>query len=375
MNDTMKQNEQKNMPGCEMLVMSTSPHVHEGSSISKIMMQVVLCLLPVIAASIWHFRFHAVLVIFYCSAFCLIFEQLWDMALHQKSTLKDGSALVTGLILALNLPPTAPWWLCMTGCFFAIIIVKQLFGGLGQNPFNPAAAARAALLAGFSGPMMTWTMRAPAMLPPTVQKAAADFVTSATKHAAAADFQTGATPLGLAKLASGSESVMDALSTSEMYWRYFIGNTGGSLGETCALAILIGGLGLMFLRLIKWQVPLGMLGSIALFTGIVHAFAPELTPGPVFHILSGGVMIGAFFMATDMVTSPMTGWGSLFFGIMIGMLTCIIRIWGGYPEGVSFSILFMNALVPLIDRIFRPHPFGWTSTRAAGVQMRRGEIK
>ena len=165
------------------------------------------------------------------------------------------------------------------------------------------------------------------------------------------------------------------LGANDNLMNLFLGNVGGSIGETSALAILIGGLGLMAFRLIKWQIPLGMIGAIFVFTGIVHLAAPGLTPNPLYHILSGGVMIGAFFMATDMVTSPITPLGSLVFGVVIGVLTCIIRIWGAYPEGVSFSIVIANALVPLIDRFCYVHPFGWHSHSVSALQIRRGEIK
>ncbi len=272
-------------------------------------------------------------------------------------TIFDGSALVTGVILAMNLPPGAPWWLCITGSFIAIIIAKQIFGGLGQNPFNPAAVARVALLIGFAGPMTTW--RNPGLW----------------FGAKAPDIITGATPLGIAAAAKGSAEKMAEAASDTTIWHAFIGYTGGSLGETCALAILIGGIGLICFRLIKWQVPAAMLLTAWLFTGIIHLAYPELTPGPTFHILSGGMMIGAFFMATDMVTSPMTTLGSLLFGAAIALIACIIRIWGSYPEGVSFAILIMNALVPFIDKLCYKHPFGWTSTSASALNMRRGEIK
>ena len=333
------------------LVLSTSPHVQDGDSITKIMVKVLVCLLPAIAASIWFFRFDAVRILVYCAAFSVFAEYGWTLATRQKPTVCDCSAVVTGVILALNLPPGAPWWLCLVGSVFAIIIVKELFGGLGQNPFNPAAAARVALLIGFAGPMTKWASPATGSL------------------------ISGATPLGAIQAAKGSADAIAQLGAPDNLMKLFLGNVGGSIGETSALAILIGGLGLMAFRLIKWQIPLAMLVTIFAFSGIVHLAAPGLTPNPVYHILSGGVMIGAFFMATDMVTSPMTGLGALVFGALIGVLTCIIRIWGAYPEGVSFSIVIANALVPLIDRFCYVHPFGWHSHSVSALQIRRGEIK
>ena len=333
------------------LVLSTSPHVQDGDSITKIMAKVLICLLPAVAASIWFFRFDAVRILVYCASFCIFAEYGWTLATRQAATIGDCSALVTGVILALNLPPGAPWWLCLVGSVFAIIVVKELFGGLGQNPFNPAAAARVALLVGFAGPMTQWTAPATGFL------------------------ISGATPLGAIHAVQGSAEAMVQLGSHDNLMNLFLGNVGGSIGETSALAILIGGLGLMAFRLIKWQIPLAMIATIFVFTGIVHLAAPGLTPSPLYHILSGGVMIGAFFMATDMVTSPMTPLGALVFGVVIGVLTCIIRIWGAYPEGVSFSIVIANALVPLIDRMCFIRPFGWHSHSVSALNIRRGEIK
>ena len=333
------------------LVLSTSPHVQDGDSIAKIMVKVLVCLLPAVSASFWFFRFDAIRILVYCASFCIFAEYGWTLATRQAATVNDYSAVVTGVILALNLPPGAPWWLCLVGSVFAIIIVKELFGGLGQNPFNPAAAARVALLVGFAGPMTKWAAPATGCL------------------------ISGATPLGAIQAAKGSADAIAQLGCHDNLMNLFLGNVGGSIGETSALAILIGGLGLMCFRLIKWQIPLAMIATIFVFSGIVHLAAPELTPGPVYHILSGGVMIGAFFMATDMVTSPMTALGGVVFGAIIGVLTCVIRIWGAYPEGVSFSIVIANALVPLIDRICYKRPFGWHSHSASALQIRRGEIK
>lgn len=307
------------------------------------MLQVLLCLVPAVLAAIWFFGLPALKVMVYCVAFCMIFEYLWCKLLKQKSTLGDYSAAVTGLILALNISAHSQWWLCLVGSFVAIIIAKQVFGGLGQNPFNPAAVGRVALLVGFTGPMTTqWVAPTPGSL------------------IGAFDATTTATPLTLAKGCAGNVDQMAALQTAENCWHYFTGYMGGSLGETSALAILIGAAGLFAFRLIKWEIPAAILGTMAVFTWIVHLSSPATTPGPLFHLLTGGAMIGAFFMATDMVTSPMTRRGCFLFGAGIGVITCVIRIWGGFPEGMSFAIVIMNALVPLIDRFCFKRPFGWT---------------
>lgn len=355
------------LPDVANVCTSSSPHVHCGLTISKIMQRVILCLVPVIFASIMQFRMLAVSVLIFCTAFSALAEYLWCKCVRQRNTVPDCSALVTGLILGLNLPPGTPLPICAVGSFFAIIIVKELFGGLGQNPFNPAAAARVALLLGFPAAMNHWQMPIKSMLPSESLRIVSECGPDVP------DFVTGATPLTAAKMAQHTEQI-DFLSSPDFLQQAFIGNIGGSIGETSVIAILIGGLGLIAFRLIKWQIPFGMIGFIALFTGFVHFIDPMLTPSPVFHLCTGGVMIGAFFMATDMVTSPMNGWAGLLYGAMIGLLTCIIRIWGSYPEGVSFAILLMNALVPLIDRIFIKHPFGWTPLKSAVIQIRRGEI-
>ncbi len=347
------------LPPAGSLVLSTSPHVHDHETISSVMLKVLICLLPVMVAAISVFGLNALRVLLYCTAFSMLMEFLWCKITKQPQTVTDWSAAVTGVILALNLPADIPWWICLVGSFVAIVIAKQVFGGLGQNPFNPAAVARVALLIGFAEPMTSWV------------KPMQGFTNCC-------NLMTGATPLGEAKMASctiNAEAAFDKLQSSESLLSYFIGNMGGSLGETSALAILLGGIGLIVCRLIKWQIPVAMLGTTFLFTWIVNLVAPTLTPGPVFHVLTGGMMIGAFFMATDMVTSPMTHRGAFLFGAMIGLIACVIRIWGGYPEGVSFAIVIMNALVPLIDRICYKRPLGWTPTSASALNMRRGEVK
>lgn len=344
------------LPEAGTLVLSSSPHVQDGETVQKVMLKVVLCLLPAMAAALYYFGFHALRVILLCALFCVGFEMLWCLVCRTRQTWKDCSALVTGVILAMNLSSGVPWWICMIGAFIAIIIAKEVFGGLGQNPFNPAAVARVALLVGFTDVMTTWPVTRSAL-------------------AAAPDVLTGATPLGVASAARGSIEQIAELNQSGYVLNCFLGDIGGSLGETSTLALLIGGVLLICFRLIKWQIPVAMLATIAVFTWVVHKTDPSLTPGPLFHLCTGGVMIGAFFMATDMVTSPMTHRGALLFGAGNGVLVCVIRIWGAYPEGVSFAIVIMNALVPLIDRICYKRPFGWNPAGGSALQMRRGEIK
>lgn len=328
------ENQTVRLPVAEELIVSTSPHIRGGENITKIMVQVLIALLPAAVAAVWFFGLHALRVMALCTVGCIAVEVIWNaVAKRPLDTWKDGSAAVTGVLLAMNLSAGVPWWICILGSLLAIGLGKQIFGGLGFNPFNPALVARVALLIGFPQLMTSW-----------VQPQAGNWF--------ACDAMTGATPLGAQGAAVAS--IKDL----------FIGNVGGCLGETSALALLIGGLFLMARKLIKWQVPAAFIGTVAVISGIVHHFNPALTPPALYHVLAGGLMIGAFFMATDMVTSPMTASGALIFGFGCGLITSVIRIWGGYPEGVSFSILFMNALTPLIDRCTIGRPFGYVPPKA-----------
>jgi electron transport complex protein RnfD len=316
------------MPDATKLVVSNSPHIRGNETISKVMVQVLIALLPAVIAAVWFFGLAALKVMVLCTVGCIAVEEIWNKFAKRAPTWKDGSAAITGLLLAMNLSSGSPWWICVLGCLLAIVLGKQLFGGLGFNPFNPALVARVALLIGFPSLMTSWVVPNPGSL------SACDAMTSATPLGA-----EGATVASLADL--------------------FTGNVGGCLGETSALALLLGGAFLIIRKLIKWQVPAAFIGTVAVISGIVHAVNPEVTPPALYHVLAGGLMIGAFFMATDMVTSPMTAKGALIFGFGCGLITSVIRIWGGYPEGVSFSILFMNALTPLIDRYTIGKPFGY----------------
>ncbi|MFA7368671.1 MAG: RnfABCDGE type electron transport complex subunit D [Kiritimatiellales bacterium] len=342
------------MPDATKLVVSNSPHIRGGETISKIMVQVFIALMPAAAAAVWFFGLAALEVMLLCTVGCMAVEVLWNKAAGRPSdSWKDGSAALTGLLLAMNLSAGAPWWICILGSLMAIGLGKQLFGGLGYNPFNPALVARVALLIGFPQLMTSWVAPQPG------KWLACDALTGATPLAAgrmACDALTGATPM--TTTGSGLASISDL----------FYGNVGGCLGETSALALLIGGAFLLVRKLIKWQVPASFIGTVALITGLTHHFNPALTPPALYHVLAGGLMIGAFFMATDMVTSPMTANGALIFGCGCGVITGVIRIWGGYPEGVSFSILFMNALTPLIDRYTIGKPFGYIRIKKEAAQ-------
>ncbi len=314
------------LPDPKRLMVSNSPHIRAGQTISRIMFTVVAALLPACAVGVWFFGLAALKVLALCTLSCVVLEEIWNRFSKKASTWKDGSALITGILLGMNLNAGVPWWVCVLGSILAIILAKQLFGGLGYNPFNPALVARVGLLIGLPEIMTTWN-----------QPAAGQMV---------ADVVTGATPLGMAP---GAVEIKQML----------IGNTGGCLGETSAIALLVGGVILMVFKLIKWQVPLAFIGSVFVITGIAHWANPAEYHSPVVHVLSGGLLLGAFFMATDMVTSPMTTKGACIFGLGCGVMTSLIRLWGSYPEGVSFAILLMNALTPLIDRATIGKPFGF----------------
>ncbi len=343
------------LPSGNDLILSSSPHIHDNQSVRKIMLKVIAALLPASAAGVFFFGFPAAGVILLTLASCVAAEAIWFfLAKRPLSPLRDCSAALTGLILALNLPPATPWWVCVLGGFISIWVGKQVFGGLGHNPFNPALVARVALLIALPAALTTWT-------PTELERCKSDFELStyATPLGQATMLKTTATPHG-----SAHGDIYAELTTDSAYFDYFIGNRGGSLGETSCLALLIGGIALMLMKLIKWQIPLVFIGTVAAFTATVHFFAPTMTPPALFHLMTGGLLLGAFFMATDMVTSPMTTWGCVIFAFGCGVITCVIRIWGSYPEGVSFSILFMNALVPLIDRMCQLRPFGYVRKKA-----------
>lgn len=315
------------------LYISTSPHVHGGDSIEKNMHWVITALLPAFIASVIIFGIGALIVTATSVLSCILFEWLINRYLLKRSssTLGDGSAIITGMLLAFNLPSNIPLYMVVMGSLVAIGIGKMAFGGLGNNPFNPALVGRVFLLVSFPSRMTSWPV-------PHQMLAYSDAVTAAT-------------PLGL----MGYQN--DSLPS---YLDMFLGNTGGSLGETCALALLIGLVILLWRKVITWHIPVSILLTVAVLTGIMWLVNPVTYADPLTHLLSGGLMLGSIFMATDYVTSPMTKNGMVWYGIGIGFLTVIIRLFGSYPEGMSFAILIMNAVTPLINNWCKPKRFGLT---------------
>jgi electron transport complex protein RnfD len=319
------------------MVLGIWPHVRTENSINRIMYSVIAALVPSALAGVYLFGWSAIQVILVSIVVALITEAAMQKAIKQKMTITDGSAILTALLLAMTLPPGSPWWMTALGSFFAIAIGKQIYGGLGYNPFNPALVGRVALLIGFPLQMTTWENIHPLL--------------------SGVDVTTGATPLGVVQVARLSHKPVPDAETHQ-FWNMFVGNTMGSLGETSDLLLLLGGLYLLYKHYITWHIPVSMIGAVFAFSGIFWLIDPTHYANPVFHVLSGGLMIGAIFMATDMVTCPNTPKGQLVFGAGCGLLTIIIRMWGGYPEGVSFAILLMNSLTPMIDRYIQPHLYG-----------------
>lgn len=302
------------------LTLSSSPHIRSNMTIQSVMRDVVIALIPATLAGIYFFKMQAFLVILTCVVSSVAAELVWQKLSGRRVTISDYSAVITGLLLAFNVPPTLPLWMAAIGSVFAVIVVKQLFGGLGQNIVNPALAARAFLLASWPVAMTTWTL----------------------------DGVTGPTPLAILKNEPGTLPGLCSV---------FIGHVGGCIGETSALALLIGGLYLLYRRVITWHIPVTYIGTVFVLTTLIgrNGF---MTGNGLYEIFAGGLMLGAFFMATDYTTSPITPKGQIIFGIGCGFIATIIRIFGGYPEGVSYSILIMNLFVPLIDKYVTPRVFG-----------------
>ena len=344
------------LPDTTKLVISSSPHVHAPrSSIRKIMFFVVLALLPCVLASWWYFGLRALWVILLTTVSSIATEAIANRLLRQGLTIGDGSAIVTGLLLALTLPVSTPEWVCVLGGIIAIGLGKMVYGGLGYNPFNPALVGRVALLIALPTIMTTWVIPTAKQTSPQCNQTICVAHRLTAWHSQKAVEQkvtiTGATPL-----ASQKPSHPHAVEAT--HWEMFLGNIPGSLGETSKLAILLGGLLLALFGIIRWQVPLGYIGTVAVITGIAHLIAPATYPNPFTQILSGGIFFAAFFMATDMVTTPLGRKGALIFAVGCGLITAVIRLWGSYPEGVTFAILIMNALTPLIDSMTAGRPFG-----------------
>lgn len=313
-------------------ILQSSPHFKDRDSVPKIMYAVIVSLAPAIVASLYFFRLRAAIMLLSCVIACLATEALFLWVRRRPlSSLFDGSAVITGILLVMTLPPSLSLELAIIGAVVAIAIGKQVFGGLGYNIFNPALVGRAFLQTAFPVAMTTW-------IPPVYEKI---------------DTVTYATPLGLLKFQDAvAQGILTPLKD------LFLGNTGGCLGETSALALLLGGLFLLFRRVIDWRIPLGIILSLTAFTGTFWLINPGKYASPLFHILAGGLLIGAFFMATDMVTSPINPLGTWIYALGIGFTIGLIRLFGGFPEGVMYSILFMNAFVPLLNRYTRPRILG-----------------
>jgi electron transport complex protein RnfD len=311
------------------------------------MVEVLLGLMPVVFAAVYFFGLSAVCVITAATAGCVATELLLDRTKPRGASLADGSAVLTGIILGLCLPPGIALWMAFTGGAIAIGLGKVAFGGLGQNLFNPALVGRAFLQAAFPTAITTWTEQGEITEFLTVRASnfALPFMQAPPPPV---DAVTTATPLGLMKFEGVFEPVSNLL----------LGNIAGSLGETCAVVIIICGAIMAFRRIFDWRIPVSILGSVALFSGIMWAIDSEAYPSPAFMLCSGGLLFGAVYMATDPVTSPLAPRGAWIFGIGVGVLVVLIRLWGGLPEGVMYAILLMNAATPLIDRISQPRPFG-----------------
>jgi len=323
----------------KLLTVSMSPHVYGDDSIKSLMWGVLIAMIPALAVSLYFFGIGALIVTLTAVVSAVLFEYLIaKYILETTPTLMDGSAAITGLLLAFNVPSNLPIWIIIIGSLVAIGVGKMSFGGLGNNPFNPALVGRVFLLISFPVQMTSWPL-------PSVSRW--EYV----------DAETGATALGVLKEGLRNNEAISSLNLPTNM-EMFTGAMGGSLGEVSAIAILLGLVFMLVRKIITWHIPVSMLATVAVLTGVLWLVNPEIYIDPTFHLLTGGLLLGAVFMATDMVTSPMTARGQLVFGFGVGFLTVAIRTWGAYPEGVSFAILIMNAFVPLINRYMKPTRFG-----------------
>ncbi len=319
------------------LYLSSSPHVHSGETTASVMRAVLYSLVPACGVAVYFFGPSALSVLLIATLGCLATEAVCQRMMGQPVSITDGSAAITGVLLALNLPPSSPWWMTLLGAVIAIFIGKQVYGGLGSNPFNPALVARVVLLISFPVQMTTWSAPAPL--------------------GSGLDLVTTATPLGEWKNAVMLTGEMPAAMQGGTL-NFFLGNMPGCIGEVSALALLLGAAYLFYRKILTWHIPATYVGTVILLSGMFWLINPAKYPSPLFHLLTGGLVLGAFYMATDMVTTPVSIRGMLVFGIGCGVLTVLIRLFGGYPEGVSFAILLMNAATPLIDRYTKPRTFG-----------------
>lgn len=327
-----------------MFTLSGSPHVHGDESVKKIMYTVVYAMVPAMLVSVYFFGFDALRVLLISVAACLFFEwAIQKYIIKGPITITDGSAVVAGILLAFNIPANIPWWILVIGALVTIGIAKMSFGGLGKNPFNPALVGRVFMLISFPVQMTSWPVPKPL------------FAAEVT------DAITGPTALGILKEGLGAGKTIDQIMADPSMPAYIdrlTGNMSGSLGEMSAIALILGGIFMVIRKVIDWQLPLSIIATVFVFAGIFHLIDPQHYIEPTFHLFTGGLMLGAIYMATDMVSSPMNMSGKILYGVGIGLLTIIIRMWGAYPEGISFAILIMNAFVPLINNAFKPKRFG-----------------
>ncbi|HBF8480934.1 TPA: RnfABCDGE type electron transport complex subunit D [Clostridioides difficile] len=317
------------------LIVSSSPHVRSNEDTSYIMKQVIIALLPAAVAGVYFFRLNALSAMFFCILGTVGTEFLYQKFTKQKSTIGDFSAVVTGLLLAFNVPASLPWWMCLVGGIFAILVVKMVFGGIGCNFVNPALAARAFLLASFPVAMTAWTQ-------PGVNWIGKNL-----------DAVTTATPLSFLK--NGAAGLADISSNGISLADMMIGNIGGCIGETSAILLLLGGVYLMYKGIINYVIPVFYITTVFILTFLLGGFNITFA---IYQLFAGGLMLGGFFMLTDYTTSPMTKKGQIIYAVLAGLITTVIRMYGGYPEGVSYSILLVNCLAPLIDKFVRNRVFG-----------------
>jgi electron transport complex protein RnfD len=343
-------------------VVSLSPHVRTKSSIAAIMWTVVIAMVPALLAGLWMFGISAALVVAVATGVAVVTEWLITRyMLKQPSRISDGSAVITGMLLGMNIPAGTPLWQVASGAIFAIAIGKMAFGGLGHNPFNPALVGRAFMLTSFPADLTAW----PA---PGVHRWTLLQFGGAARAAEALgnDAVSGATALGMVGEAVAHPEGLAGVGPMFTHLDLFLGTIPGSIGEISALAILVGGLFMVWKKIILWESPVFFLGGLALFTGIFWVIDPSRYADPLYHLLAGGAMLAAWFMVTDMVSTPMTQRGRMIFAGTAGLLTGAIRIFGGFPEGASYAILIMNAFVPIIDRYVKPQKFG---TQPASTQL------
>jgi electron transport complex protein RnfD len=326
------------------LQIHSSPHIRSGASVDLIMRNVVYALIPVVLFSVYAFGLAALFTLVVAVLSCLITEHLLCKWSRQPTTVNDWSVVITGSIYGLTLPPDLPLWMTVAGGVIAVSLGKFIFGGLGYNPFNPALVGRAFLQAAFPTAMTSWTAPFNAGRFTSLPSSASAFPLTSPHY----DSLSSATPLAAMKFNQQPTDSMDLL----------LGLTSGSLGETCTVLILLGGLYLIARNMMNWRIPAGIFMTVIILSALFHFVNPERYPGVLFMLFSGGLMLGAMFMATDMVASPITNLGCFIYGILIGTLIVVIRLWGGMPEGVMYAILFANAVSPHIDRYIQPVPFG-----------------